>query len=488
VPNLMTETEGKIATWLDNKRINYNFQSSLIGGRSELAGMIIPFIVPDFNLALRIRNADLYDGVNQTAVARMERAQLHNLGFVVVDAHEEDITRNVDEVMNRAIEGREMSDLDSDLWFPFMGMFKGIPTFAGITGLVGGYGDPEPYDIVAATVQTDAATGIAGSSATLNGTLTYDGGGDCSVRFQFGTSTSYGTDTAWQTAKLTNATFSTTFSGLTVGTTYHYRAQARNKYSTVNGSDASFVAGTAGTTFYVDFYPDAHPEVSSVDGMIIGWYLAPDYSWAAVHDGINPSASDPFGDYDENYMAEIQLYGYKNPTLGFVWIDIRRSIVCFDTSSIGSGASIVSATLTLYCGNGDITSQWKCDNNSLLPSTNIYSVNPASATTLIGADFNTFGTTPYCDTPITYANWGSNVGDSMPFVLNSTGLAAISKTGLTKIGVRNANYDAADVEPDTSGVRSGTYLHEWTRFCFAEGAAYYNEPQYRPKLTIIYTV
>ncbi|MCJ7612142.1 MAG: hypothetical protein MUP19_07760, partial [Candidatus Aminicenantes bacterium] len=104
----MTETEGKIAVWLDNKRINYNFQSSLVGGRAELAGMDIPFIIPDFNLALRIRNQDLYDGVSQTAIARMERAQLHNLGFVVVDAHEEDITRNIDEVMNRAIEGREM--------------------------------------------------------------------------------------------------------------------------------------------------------------------------------------------------------------------------------------------------------------------------------------------------------------------------------------------------------------------------------------------
>ena len=118
--NNATETETKIATWLDNKRINYNFQSSLVGGRSELGGMIIPFIVPDFNLALRIRNQDLYDGVSQTALARIERAQLHNLGFVVVDAHEEDITRNIDEVMNRAIEGREMSDLDSDLWFPYI--------------------------------------------------------------------------------------------------------------------------------------------------------------------------------------------------------------------------------------------------------------------------------------------------------------------------------------------------------------------------------
>ena len=158
--DLMTETETKIATWLDNKRINYNFQSSLIGGRSELAGMIIPFIVPDFNLALRIRNQDLYDGVSQTALARIERTQLHSLGFIVVDAHEEDVTRNIDEVMNRAIEGREMSDLDSDLWFPYMGMFKGIPTFAGITSIYGGYGTPDPSSVVAPVVETLAAEDI----------------------------------------------------------------------------------------------------------------------------------------------------------------------------------------------------------------------------------------------------------------------------------------------------------------------------------------
>src|SRR4030042_1490824 len=151
--DLMTETETKIATWLDNKRINYDFQSSLMGGRSELAVLIIPFIVPDFNLALRIRNQDLYDGVSQTALARMERARLHNLGFIVVDAHEEDITRNVDEVMGRAIQGREMSDLDSDLWFPNQGMFKGIPTFAGITVTPGGYGPADPSTVVAGTVQ-----------------------------------------------------------------------------------------------------------------------------------------------------------------------------------------------------------------------------------------------------------------------------------------------------------------------------------------------
>lgn len=156
----MTATEGKVADWLNNKRINYNFQSSLVGGRSELAGLTVPFIIMDFNLALRIRNQDLYDGVSQTALARIERAQLHNLGFVVVDAHEEDITRNIDEVMNRAIEGREMSDLDSDLWFPYMGLFKGIPTFAGITSIYGGYGTPDPSSVVAPTVETLAAGDI----------------------------------------------------------------------------------------------------------------------------------------------------------------------------------------------------------------------------------------------------------------------------------------------------------------------------------------
>jgi len=47
---------------------------------------------------------------------------------------------------------------------------------------------------VAPTVTTNAATGIEETNATLRGTLTADGGLNCSVGFNYGTTTSYGTN------------------------------------------------------------------------------------------------------------------------------------------------------------------------------------------------------------------------------------------------------------------------------------------------------
>lgn len=76
--------------------------------------------------------------------------------------------------------------------------------------------------------------------ATLNGTLTDDGGEACDVRFQWGTTIAYGNDTAWQPGKVTGNTFSANISGLRRATTYHFRAQARNSGGTGNGADQTF--------------------------------------------------------------------------------------------------------------------------------------------------------------------------------------------------------------------------------------------------------
>ena len=76
--------------------------------------------------------------------------------------------------------------------------------------------------------------------ATLNGTLTDDGGEACDVRFQYGPTVAYGTDMAWQSGKVTGNTFSADISGLKKATTYHFRAQARNSKGTSDGLDATF--------------------------------------------------------------------------------------------------------------------------------------------------------------------------------------------------------------------------------------------------------
>jgi len=101
------------------------------------------------------------------------------------------------------------------------------------------------------TITAKDASSVGGSSATLNGEftiqpfvleVTYEGT-DAEypqVRFQYGLSTAYGTDTAWQRGKPMRETFSQIITGLASETLYHFRAQAKNAAGTGSGSDKTF--------------------------------------------------------------------------------------------------------------------------------------------------------------------------------------------------------------------------------------------------------
>jgi hypothetical protein len=89
------------------------------------------------------------------------------------------------------------------------------------------------------SVTTEAANSISATSATLNANLASTGGVTCYIWFQYGSSTSYGTNTEKSTAGAP-ASISIPVSGLAQGTTYHYRVVARNNYETVRGKDQTF--------------------------------------------------------------------------------------------------------------------------------------------------------------------------------------------------------------------------------------------------------
>ena len=77
-------------------------------------------------------------------------------------------------------------------------------------------------------VDTRSATSIAGTSSTLRGELTNDGGTDCTVSFEYGTTTAYGYNTSPISGQNTGYTWETPIYGLEYGTLYHYTAKAQN--------------------------------------------------------------------------------------------------------------------------------------------------------------------------------------------------------------------------------------------------------------------
>src|SRR5207249_3563753 len=106
------------------------------------------------------------------------------------------------------------------------------------------YGSDRTFTTLTATgppvVITNPATNVTSSPATLNGTADPHGL-TTTVYFQYGTTTSYGYTTASQSKTgNTYQNVAANISGLTSGTTYHFRIVATNSAGTKYGSDRTF--------------------------------------------------------------------------------------------------------------------------------------------------------------------------------------------------------------------------------------------------------
>lgn len=92
------------------------------------------------------------------------------------------------------------------------------------------------------TVVTTAATAITSSGATLNGTVNANGG-TATVTFDYGLTTSYGTNVNGTPNTVTGVSVNpvaAVITGLLPNTTYHYRINATNISGTTNGNDMTF--------------------------------------------------------------------------------------------------------------------------------------------------------------------------------------------------------------------------------------------------------
>jgi hypothetical protein len=98
---------------------------------------------------------------------------------------------------------------------------------------------------------TRAASNVSGSGATLNGSI-YPGSSATSYMFEYGTSSSYGTNIPVPSedvgSGLESVAKSNAVTGLKPGTTYHFRLVASNKEGVRSGEDQSFKTDPAPTS------------------------------------------------------------------------------------------------------------------------------------------------------------------------------------------------------------------------------------------------
>jgi hypothetical protein len=138
---------------------------------------------------------------------------------------------------------------------------------AAVTTLEGSFyiitGDPAALP-PAPTTTTGLPTFVSGTSARLNGSANPNGTSTTGW-FEWGTTTSYGNTTSAQSlgSGTTSAQLFAQISGLSTGSTYHFRCVAQNMNGTSYGNDGSFVAApdSASQTMFPIHVTDNHTDI-----------------------------------------------------------------------------------------------------------------------------------------------------------------------------------------------------------------------------------
>jgi len=178
------------------------------------------------------------------------------------------------------------------------------------------------------SVITNPATNIQPTQATLNGDLINMGGDpSCDVWFEWGQTISYGNTTNSQ-SKSSTGTFSDIISGLSTGTTYHFRAVAQNSSGTSYGSDEFFLASTIvssnspfataysfqrktwydGTRYWISFHSDENGneikarKANSFPGESFSWGLE-----TTVYAATGGEAGDPWWNPSWNLRKQLSV-------------------------------------------------------------------------------------------------------------------------------------------------------------------------------------
>lgn len=234
------------------------------------------------------------------------------------------------------------------------------------------------------------------------------------------------------------------------------KIEIANEYKRIENQREAFL-------HYADFYHkyNKYPQIflnsstfnpaaganSPVDGRL--WNVT-NSSWANAR-ASNGNTGDPT---EANSTIP---FGEK---VGGTW-NIGRCVFLFDTSSLTSLVTITAAVFSTYAAGTalgkDLTEATYPANLTLVSS------NPASNNNLVAADFQSanWGTTKYTDADFAISSYGASDGYK-DMTLNATGLAAISKTGITKLGTRPSNDYSDSTAPTARNYVLGYFADNGT--------------------------
>ena len=192
------------------------------------------------------------------------------------------------------------------------------------------------------------------------------------------------------------------------------------------------------------FYPNPDIETTSVDGYLDSSDSGQSVNttaWSNARSGTglggiiaqDATTVDQVGATDR-FVSRTSTYNAS----------VQRAFLLFDTSSLTTAATISSATLSIY-----VTTIF--DNSS--DSIGIVTTTPASNTAIVTGDWGNVGSTLQASS-VTYASLTASAYNSMS--LNSTGLGNISKTSITKFGLRSVN-DINNTLPSDVGTNIVSY-------------------------------
>ncbi len=104
----MTDVEAIVYRWLIQKKVEFQFQTSLRGGFYQLGGAVVDFLLPIQNLAWRIFGEYWHRGVTKEGSDTLQREMLGELGWTVVDLWSDDIENRLEETLQLALLGQEV--------------------------------------------------------------------------------------------------------------------------------------------------------------------------------------------------------------------------------------------------------------------------------------------------------------------------------------------------------------------------------------------